>query len=115
MKSKNNIELIDFLNSYNACFLNKDMEKIRNFYSDENNELIYFDNHKNNDTYSVDDHLELLSDFFLSGKKTESGQVEEILVLANDPESMLRGVSQDFRARSLSQISVHHMLALTRL
>lgn len=80
MKIQKNNELINFLNDYNESFLSKDLEKVRNFYSDENNELIYFDNHKNNDTYTVDDHIKLLSDFFSNGKKTESGQVEEIIM-----------------------------------
>ncbi len=75
MKSKKNNELIEFLNEYNECFLSKDIQKIRNFYSDE---LVYFDNHKNNDTYSVDEHIKLISDFFANGKSTESGKVEEI-------------------------------------
>lgn len=78
MFKKNETELIDFIKSYNESWYTRDIKKIKPFYSDENSELIYFDNHKNNDTYSVDDHLKLISDFFLNGKKTESGKVEEI-------------------------------------
>lgn len=80
MLKKNNTELINFIKSYNGSWYTKDIEKIRPFYSDENDELVYFDNHKNNDTSSVDEHLKLVSDFFLKGKKTESGEVEEILM-----------------------------------
>ena len=40
----------------------------------------YYDNHKNNDTYTLDKHLALVSNFLLNGKETESGQVEELLI-----------------------------------
>lgn len=78
MLKKNNKKLIGFVKSYNESWYTRDVNKIIPFYSDQNNELIYFDNHKNNDTYSVDNHLRLISDFFLNGKKTESGEIEEI-------------------------------------
>lgn len=73
-------ELIDFLNSYNECFYEKDIEKLKRFYDWENDRLIYFDNHKNNDTYNLEQHLNLLSDFFKNGKKTESGGVEPLII-----------------------------------
>jgi hypothetical protein len=69
---KNNDELKIFLEDYNNCFLQKDINRLRQFYSDDNEELIYFDNHKNNDTFTIDDHLSLLSEFFKNGKTTES-------------------------------------------
>lgn len=74
----NSEELTQFLEEYNNCFLQKDINKLRQFYSRENDELIYFDNHKDNDTFSVDEHLELVTNFFKHGKETESTQVEEI-------------------------------------
>ncbi len=72
-------ELQTFLAAYDKCFQDKDIEALKQFYPQEDNELIYFDNHKNNDTYNVKDHLRLLTDFFQNGKKTESGQVEELI------------------------------------
>jgi hypothetical protein len=71
---------IDFLNSYNECFYQKDIEKLKKFYDSNNNMLIYFDNHKNNDTYDLEQHLNLLSDFFKNGKKTETGDVEPLII-----------------------------------
>jgi phosphopantetheine adenylyltransferase len=41
---------------------------------------VFFDNHKNNDTFAVDKHLELISEFFTKGKSTESGDVEELII-----------------------------------
>jgi ketosteroid isomerase-like protein len=73
-------ELKKFLNEYDKCWLERNIEKIRSFYPEDNRELIFFDNHKNNDTYSVDEHLKLLNDFFQNGKRTESGTVEEIIM-----------------------------------
>jgi hypothetical protein len=71
---------IDFLNAYNKCFYTKDLEKLKTFYDTKNNRLIYFDNHKNNDTYTVDEHLKLIEKFFTEGKSTESGGVEELII-----------------------------------
>lgn len=51
---------IEFLNSYNECFYGKDIEKLKRFYDSKDNILIYFDNHKNNDTYDLEQHLNLL-------------------------------------------------------
>ena len=42
--------------------------------------MIYFDNHKGNDTYTVEGHLNLISDFFENGKETESGAVEPLII-----------------------------------
>lgn len=71
---------IDFLNSYNECFYLKNIEKLKRFYDCKNNVLIYFDNHKNNDTYDLEEHLSLLSNFFENGKTTESGDVEPLII-----------------------------------
>lgn len=78
MLNKNNKDLMKFIKSYNESWYTKDIGKIRPFYSDENDELVYFDNHKNNDTYSVDAHLKLLSKLFANGKNTESGKIEDV-------------------------------------
>ncbi|KLU63795.1 hypothetical protein DEAC_c42870 [Desulfosporosinus acididurans] len=71
-------ELNNFIKEYDKCFLERNIEKLKLFYPEDNSELVYFDNHKNNDTYSVDEHLKLLNDFFKNGKETESGTVEEL-------------------------------------
>ncbi len=68
---------MDFLDRYNQAFYEKDVNKLREFYDSD---LIYLDNHGNNDTYSLEEHLRLLSDFFKNGKTTESGAVEPILI-----------------------------------
>lgn len=62
-KNKENI-IKDFLNAYNECFYKKNLDELKEFYNRDDNVLIYFDNHKNNDTYSVDEHLKLISHFF---------------------------------------------------
>ena len=77
VKNKETKEIIEFIHSYNECFYKKDIEKLKLFYDDK---LIYFDNHKNNDTYNLNDHLNLLSDFFKNGKNTESGNVEPLII-----------------------------------
>ncbi|MBC2725095.1 nuclear transport factor 2 family protein [Desulfosporosinus sp.] len=71
-------ELTNFIKEYDKCFLERNIEKLKSFYPEDDNELVYFDNHKNNDTYSVDEHLKLLYHFFKNGKTTESGTVEEL-------------------------------------
>ncbi len=79
IKNEEPKEFIDFLNSYNECFYTKDIDKLKKFYDSSNNVLIYFDNHKNNDTYNLEQHLKLLSDFFKNGKLTESRDVEPLI------------------------------------
>lgn len=74
------VELNNFISDYDNCFLEKNIQKLRLFYPEDNTELVYFDNHKNNDTFSVDEHLKLLNDFFHKGKETESGAVEELIM-----------------------------------
>lgn len=80
VENKNNDIFIDFLNAYNECFYAKDLEKLKDFYDTNGNTLIYFDNHKGNDTFSLDEHLLLISDFFSKGKTTESGDVEPLII-----------------------------------
>ena len=69
-----------YLNDYNQAWYSKDINKLSEFYDIEHNKLIYFDNHKGNDTYSLREHLMLISEFFLHGKQTESGEVEELII-----------------------------------
>ncbi len=70
----------DFLNAYNECFYKKDLASLKEFYDTNDNILIYFDNHKNNDTYSLEEHLKLISDFFNNGKLTEVGEAEPLII-----------------------------------
>ncbi len=70
-------QFMTFIESYNDCFLRKDLEGLKQFYSPDRS-LIYLDNHQGNDTYQLDAHLALLADFFENGKKTESGAVEPV-------------------------------------
>lgn len=66
----------EYLNEYNQIWCDKDIEKLKEFYDIENNRLIYYDNHKNNDTYTLKEHIFLVSEFLTKGKDTESGQVK---------------------------------------
>lgn len=70
----------NYLNGYNQTWIDKDLERLKEYYDIDGNRLIYYDNHKNNDTYTVKDHLALVSNFLLNGKETESGQVEELII-----------------------------------
>jgi len=69
-----------YLNDYNQAWYSKDIDRLKEFYDVEHNKLIYFDNHKGNDTYTLCEHLMLISNFFLHGKQTESGEVEELII-----------------------------------
>ena len=69
-----------YLLEYNQAWYDKDIEKVKKFHDIKDNQLIYYDNHKNNDTYTLDSHLTLISDFFKNGKKTELGEVEELII-----------------------------------
>lgn len=71
---------LNYLNEYNKTWYDKDIQKLKEFYDTDNNRLIYYDNHKNNDTYTLEEHIKLVSDFLTNGKKTESGQVEELII-----------------------------------
>ena len=71
---------LNYLNEYNKTWYDKDIQKLKEFYDTDNNRLIYYDNHKNNDTYTLEEHIKLVSDFLKNGKKTESGQVEELII-----------------------------------
>lgn len=70
----------DFLDAYNQAFYAKDIDKLKTFYDSTTHILIYFDNHKNNDTYCLSEHLHLISHFFENRKATESGGVEPLII-----------------------------------
>ncbi|WP_312072115.1 hypothetical protein [Anaerotignum propionicum] len=70
----------ELLNDYNQAFYDKDIDNLKQFYDTDTNVLIYLDNHKGNDTYCLDEHLHLISDFFENGKSTESGGVEPLMM-----------------------------------
>lgn len=72
-------ELSRVLDDYDRCWQEKDLEGLRKFHSGGASELIYFDNHRGNDTWSRDEHFALLEVFFTGGKSTESGGVEPLL------------------------------------
>lgn len=68
------------LNDYNQTWYDKNLEQLKTFYDVDNNDLIYFDNHKENDTFSTSDHLKLISHLFRNGKQTESGNIEKLII-----------------------------------
>ena len=65
---ENKKELEQLLNEYNQTWYDKDIERLRAFY--DANVLIYFDNHQGNDTFDVEEHLNLVRNFFENGKAT---------------------------------------------
>lgn len=69
-----------YLNDYNQAWYDRNIEELKEYYDVEGNRLIYFDNHKNNDTYTVEEHLALVLNFLTNGKKTESGKVEPLII-----------------------------------
>lgn len=68
------------LDDYNQTWYDKSIDKLLEYYDVKNNRLIYYDNHKNNDTYTLQEHISLVNNFFLQGKETESGAVEELII-----------------------------------
>ena len=71
---------LDYLNGYNKTWVDKDLKKLKEYYDTDNDRLIYYDNHKNNDTYTLQEHIALVSNFLTNGKETESGEVEELII-----------------------------------
>ena len=53
---------------------------MKEYYDTDNDRLIYYDNHMNNDTYTLQEHIALVSIFLTNGKETESGEVEELII-----------------------------------
>ena len=71
---------LKYLNDYNQTWYDRNIEELKEYYDVKGNRLIYFDNHKNNDTYTVEEHIALVLDFLTNGKKTESGKVEPLII-----------------------------------
>lgn len=44
-------ELTNFIKEYDKCFLERNIEKLKSFYPEDDHELVYCYNHKNNVTY----------------------------------------------------------------
>lgn len=71
---------LNYLNQYNKTWVDKDLEKLKEYYDTDKDRLIYYHNHKNNDTYTLQEHIALVSNFLTKGKETESGEVEELII-----------------------------------
>ena len=76
MNKIEDVELNNFIREYDKCFIKKNIKKLKLFYPEDNAELVYFDNHKNNDTFSVDEHLKLLNNFFQKEKNQNQEQLK---------------------------------------
>ena len=61
-----------FLDEYNDCFYQRDIESLKNLYVSDG-DIIFFDNHEDCDSQDLEDHLLKVFKFF------ESGNIEEIL------------------------------------
>ncbi|WP_165390228.1 nuclear transport factor 2 family protein [Thalassococcus sp. S3] len=70
---------LEFLRAYNQCFYDKDLVALKGLYS-STSFTVFWDNHPNCDSNTLDDHFEKLSTFFSKGKLTESGSVEPLLI-----------------------------------
>lgn len=56
----------DFIDQYNDCFYRGDIGALREMYSSDG-DIVYFDNHSQCDSYSLDNHIEKVSKFIKSG------------------------------------------------
>lgn len=68
-----------FLDAYNRCFYDRDLQSLRALYASDG-DLLYFDNHPGCDSPTLDHHLRQVGAFFARGKRTESGVIEPLLV-----------------------------------
>ncbi|MCW3490484.1 Cif family virulence factor [Dethiobacter alkaliphilus] len=59
-------EFEDFLGSYNECWYKKDLSELRKMHA-QDGDIIYFDNHKDCDSFDIDDHLKKVKHFFETG------------------------------------------------
>ncbi|MGH1483286.1 MAG: nuclear transport factor 2 family protein [Geminicoccales bacterium] len=71
--------VLDFLESYNRCFYERDLKALREHYVDGSN-FVFWDNHPNCDSTSLKDHLIKIERFFVNGKDSESGDIEPLIV-----------------------------------
>ena len=56
----------EVFDAYNQCFMDRDLEALRKLYVDDGS-FIYFDNHANCDSYTLEEHLAKVSEFFQTG------------------------------------------------
>lgn len=80
--------VIAVLESYNLCFYDRDIEALKAMYLDAA-EFVFWDNHPDCDSASLDDHVAKVGKFFDIGKNTESGDVEPLIV--ESPQVQLLG------------------------
>lgn len=75
MKVTNPKELEQFqklLDEYNDCFYKRDLDRLKSLYVPDG-DVIFFDNHKDCDSKTLEDHLLKVSKFF------DTGKIEELL------------------------------------
>ncbi|WP_420862802.1 YybH family protein [Algirhabdus cladophorae] len=72
-------EALDFINSYNACFYKRDLDALKALYSPQNFTK-FWDNHPGCDSPDLEDHFGKVSTFFKTGKQSESGTIEPLIV-----------------------------------
>ena len=72
-------EGLDFINEYNQCFCDRDIEALKEMYA-TNAFTVFWDNHSGCDSGNLTDHLSKVSEFFQHGKQTESGAIEPLLI-----------------------------------
>ncbi|MEM1301727.1 MAG: nuclear transport factor 2 family protein [Pseudomonadota bacterium] len=68
-----------FIRAYNDCFYRRDLAGLRALYSDQAF-TVFWDNHRECDSTTLDDHLGKVGAFFAHGKATESGAVEPLVI-----------------------------------
>ena len=61
-----------FLNEYNDCFYQRDLERLKKLYVPDG-DIVFFDNHENCDSNNLEDHLLKVRKFF------ETGNIEKLL------------------------------------
>ncbi|MEM9715888.1 MAG: nuclear transport factor 2 family protein [Pseudomonadota bacterium] len=69
----------DFIQMYNQCFYDRDLDGLRSLYSSDEFS-VFWDNHKDCDSTNLDDHFAKLATFFETGKETEAGEVEPLQI-----------------------------------
>ncbi|MDJ0756290.1 MAG: nuclear transport factor 2 family protein [Ardenticatenaceae bacterium] len=71
MKTNTRIKpFADLLDRYNQCFYDRDIESLRAMYVTDG-VVPFFDNHLGCDSHNVQNHLDLVSDFFAKGEVVE--------------------------------------------
>jgi len=83
MRSENITPFIKLLDKYNECFLNRDETSLRNMYS-ENGDIIFFDNHSDCDSTTMEDHISKVVSFFGSGNMSEAQYKKPVVYETSD-------------------------------